>query len=540
MKTRYILTVALAVVAFTGCQKEKVDSNRLQLIAEGMGSSGAKLAVNNEKSYWVADENVRINDVEGKVVVNPNEDGSAYVNKSDVVSAPYCGVYPASIYSSNSTTIYTLNLPDSYRYTTTTFNGKTMQNLASPMVAYAAGGSTLTFKHVTAAIGVQIVNYHYDYDIVVDQVQVISNKYRLHGEAEVDLTADDLGLTPETGSTAAERTVTMTFDGGATLVIPRGGSAAIVQVPVLPVDSDNKFTVSITVHRSDNASVTATLRREQASAHSLGRAKIGYAMYTLGGPFTVNGSGKKVIFSKGNLQYNANSTNAGTAPYTPAWRFAPNQYDHIGSGNNNIAENYYGWIDLFGWGTGNNPTKHTTVVSDYTSYNEWGTAAAASLGSGWYTLTNTEWGYLTTGSRTTMTTGLASATGSTTAKFKKATVNSVSGLIIFPDNYVHPDDVNITLGGDYNSTSSTFDQFTVNSGWDKMELAGAIFLPTTGYRNGTIVDQENTYGYYWSQTKTAESGYSLYFISSTMNANNFHTNASLDKGHSVRLVKNAN
>jgi uncharacterized protein (TIGR02145 family) len=139
-----------------------------------------------------------------------------------------------------------------------------------------------------------------------------------------------------------------------------------------------------------------------------------------------------------------------------------------------------------------------------------------------------------------MTTGLPSATGSTTAKFKKATVNSVSGLIIFPDNYVHPNDVNISLGGDYNSTYSTFAQFTVNSGWDKMELAGAIFLPTTGYRNGTTVDQENTYGYYWSQTKTAESGYSLYYINTSMNANNSYTNASLDKGHSVRLVKNAN
>ena len=52
-----------------------------------------------------------------------------------------------------------------------------------------------------------------------------------------------------------------------------------------------------------------------------------------------------------------------------------------------------------------------------------------------------------------------------------------------------------------------------------MELAGAIFLPTTGYRNGTTVDQENTYGYYWSQTKTAESGYSLYYINTSMNAN---------------------
>ncbi len=536
MKTRYILTIALAVVAFTGCQKEKVDSNRLQLIAEGMGSSGAKLAVNNEKSYWVADENVRINGVEGKVVVNPNEDGSAYVNKSDVVSAPYCGVYPASIYSSNSTTTYTLNLPDSYQYTTTTFNGKTMQNLASPMVAYAASGSTLTFKHVTSAIGVQIVNYHYDYDIVVDQVQVISNKYRLHGETEVDLTADDLGLTPETGSTAAERTVTMTFDGGATLVIPRGGSAAIVQVPVLPVDSDNKFTVSITVHCSDNALITATLSREQASAHSLARAKIGYAMYTLGGPFTVNGSGKKVIFSKGNLQYNANST--GSAPYTPAWRFAPNQYDYIGSDNSKIAENYDGWIDLFGWGTGDNPTKHTTLTTDYSSYSEWGTAATASLGSGWYTLSKDEWVFLTTGGRTTQTAGLPSASKSNAAKFVKAVVNSTSGVIIFPDNYTHPSDVNITQNiTEYNATGSIFTQYTVTSGWDKMVLAGAIFVPAGGYRSGISVTNSGMQGYYWeSTTYNSTFSYMLNFSSYGFNAQNSYTGYT-HYGCSVRLVK---
>ena len=79
-----------------------------------------------------------------------------------------------------------------------------------------------------------------------------------------------------------------------------------------------------------------------------------------GAPFTVNKSGKKVIFAGGNLQYNAAQNK---------WRFAEHQYDIIGdaSGSGNITGTknngvaYAGtitdrstqdkWIDLFQWGT---------------------------------------------------------------------------------------------------------------------------------------------------------------------------------------------
>lgn len=64
--------------------------------------------------------------------------------------------------------------------------------------------------------------------------------------------------------------------------------------------------------------------------------------YDLVGEFTIKGSGDKVSFSKGNLQYQA-STNT--------WSFAENQYDIIGYGNENISSDYDGWIDMFGWGT---------------------------------------------------------------------------------------------------------------------------------------------------------------------------------------------
>ena len=79
------------------------------------------------------------------------------------------------------------------------------------------------------------------------------------------------------------------------------------------------------------------------------------ATISITGGFTINEDGDKVIFSQGNLQYQAS---------TGTWRFAENQYDYVGNatlGNvyengvkcNNalISDSYTGWIDLFGWGT---------------------------------------------------------------------------------------------------------------------------------------------------------------------------------------------
>lgn len=80
----------------------------------------------------------------------------------------------------------------------------------------------------------------------------------------------------------------------------------------------------------------------------------------LSGKFSVSAS-QKVHFSQGNLQYKA-STNT--------WRFAAEQYHCVGSNNANISPSYNGWIDLFGWGTGNNPTLLSTSESDYSTFVE--------------------------------------------------------------------------------------------------------------------------------------------------------------------------
>ena len=65
---------------------------------------------------------------------------------------------------------------------------------------------------------------------------------------------------------------------------------------------------------------------------------------TIGGinaQFSVSESAT-VFFSQGNLRYN---------PSAQEWAFASSQISRVGDGNTSIAEDYAGWIDLFGWGT---------------------------------------------------------------------------------------------------------------------------------------------------------------------------------------------
>lgn len=130
-------------------------------------------------------------------------------------------------------------------------------------------------------------------------------------------------------------------------------------------------------------------------------------------------------------------------------------------------------------------------------------------------------------------------TDNSVARYAKATVGSVTGVIIFPDNFTMPNDVVATGTHVFNSGYTNFDKFVVTSGWDKMELAGAIFVPITGRRSGTTLQNENM-GFYWSNAKTGTSGYTLAFQNSGLNSQcTYYASygTTVTYGHAVRLVK---
>lgn len=256
--------------------------------------------------------------------------------------------------------------------------------------------------------------------------------------------------------------------------------------------------------------------------------------------FTV-ASGRTVHFSKGNLQYQAS---------TGTWRFAEHQYDCIGADNANISSTYTGWIDLFGWGTSGwnsgansyQPWSTSTTNTDYYPGGEytnnltgscanadWGVYNAISNGGNqtgmWRTLTYDEWNYLL------FTRNASTVNGTANARFAKATIGSVTGLIVFPDSFTMPTGISVVSS----SINSFADNTFTTQQWSQLEGNGALFLPAAGNRYGTDVYNVGTYGYYWSSSSYTNGSvaYRVRFLSGGVDMFNIGRSGGL----SVRLVR---
>ncbi|MBO4577263.1 MAG: leucine-rich repeat protein [Paludibacteraceae bacterium] len=238
------------------------------------------------------------------------------------------------------------------------------------------------------------------------------------------------------------------------------------------------------------------------------------ATVTVPGYFTV-GEGKTVKFARGNLQYN---------PARNVWRFADYAYDIIGSGNENISDSYDGWIDLFGWGTGNHPTLTSTNGEDYSMFVDWGSNAISNAGNvpnTWRTLTSEEWDYL------------FFYRENASQLYGVGTVNGVKGLIVLPDEWENLPDLNFTSGG----SNTVYYQLNVytEADWGAMQAAGAMFLPTSEMRDGAELVGGDDYGYYWSSTQeSVGQAHYMAFYENGVYQNNYSYS---QMGHSVRLVR---
>ena len=234
----------------------------------------------------------------------------------------------------------------------------------------------------------------------------------------------------------------------------------------------------------------------------------------LPGKFTINANGDQIFFSQGNLQYQAS---------TETWRFAENQYDMKGWGNENISDTYDDWIDLFGWGTGNNPTNTSQNNDDYSVFTDWGTNAISNGGNTanmWRTLTNDEWYYLlNTRENAASLQGLG-------------TVLGVRGAILLPDEWVLPDGASFVT--DPESKAFTDNVYSTEESWSLMENAGAVFFPRACRRFGTTFIDDD--GYYWS---SSQCGSAAAFMFNVKPADVRTTCGNLRLGFSVRLTQAA-
>ena len=263
-----------------------------------------------------------------------------------------------------------------------------------------------------------------------------------------------------------------------------------------------------------------------------------------------------VYFSQGNLQFTTQGTHKttdGTAKGT--WRFAENQWDVIGDNNANIAEDYTGWIDLFGWGTSGwdsgakayQPWSKSELTPDYYiggdkdnnltgayANADWGVYNAISNGGNepnkWRTLRYAEWKYLSQNNKWTL------------GYIKTTEKDSSLCFMLIPETFTAPEGITVTALS--TTTTSTYlsgltvpstNKYTIEQ-FASLEKLGVVALPCGGRRSGTEMgDDEGTYGS--SSAAGGGTAFLFCFNSTYVRLNDFKD---LYYGRSVRLVQDLN
>ena len=246
------------------------------------------------------------------------------------------------------------------------------------------------------------------------------------------------------------------------------------------------------------------------------------------------GVSNKVAFSKGNLQ--AKTTDNG-ANWT--WGFAEHQWDLVGnaaannaiSGNGTVSAN--GTVDLFGWSTDatyygiNNSTNKDDYSGDFKDWGE-------TIGDGWYTLKTAELKYLFD---SRIGDKASTVDGNSDIRYAKATVNSINGIILFPDGGSFAAS-EFTVVGSLNTTDANFSTTICSATqWTNLEAKGCVFFPAAGGRSGAGVGNANSSGSYWTATPYTEVANNAVYM--RFSATNFvkQDYTGRKDGLSVRLVK---
>ena len=411
-----------------------------------------------------------------------------------------------------------------------------------PMVAYAsvpAGSTNIKFnmRNICSVIKLNLQPKSGNDNNLVKKIVLSSSNGVLRGNFTIDNDLDNPSLTLEPGSGVEKITIGLT-DGTNNYIDISSGATVYIAIPPMASKNLHIKIINTDGHYTEKDIASVTLVRNRMYTSTISNIDFENKVYTMGGH----------IFAPGNLQCSA--TGGGSTPTTHTvagggtadgtWRFAPNQWDVIGSSNANASSTYTGWIDLFGWGTSGYDNKYpylrTVSVDAYpqssinNSNYDWGVYNAiynpktntTDPAGTWKTVDKSIWKSILT-TRSTPS-GI---------RYAKANVHGVNGLLILPDNW-KATTYALNNTNEYDAAFNT--NVISDADWTTIENAGAIFLPTTGQIEGHVfLDINNNY---WSSNIYVinNSGYVIYFDNTSANLG-CATNNELYVGAAVRLIK---
>lgn len=437
------------------------------------------------------------------------------------------------------------------------------------------GVNTLPFGHIFARLKTVTVTASDGYtisDVTITITPKISGTYNLFAGAghtdgtgwsdvvEADAPVSIASSSFSEGVSTQENDIYLipgTYTLSASWTASKGIYTESFEDMTVEVDLAAGKTNNISAYLTGNASDVGFNTRVSAwgdNAVTAGTFPAGPPPEPLNGLFTVNAAGKQVRFSPGNLR-------AVVGPFAPdlrshvamEWKMAPHQYEAIGGGPGNADYAEGCTVDLFAWvGESITTDSYGVLYSSYNNFDtgqvvgeslktDWGSipGVVSSLGAGWRTMSRDEWNYLLN-TRTVMNSRWAGA------RFILAQIDgNYNGIILFPDNYTHPDGTDFSPYREYgeykfNVNYGVYSNTTVSlSGWALMEAAGCVFLPAGGTRDAshqTLNSRMDTTLDYWtssSSTSTVRAYRLTYASGSAMlleEANRYYESC-------VRLVK---
>lgn len=576
MKRSIILFAVMLLVMAPGCQQEVLeipDESTLEENTNGLPKGAflltteddgidTKTIVSGTTVNWVVGDTVNINgnnypikSSSGHFYIEPGADGTPLIAGDTIRGYYHCGEVE-NPQSMNPRVYY----PEEYL----TEISKDKQKISLPMVAFdKTGNHVIAFKNLTAALLLTIKN-NTGFPVKLEEVVLSSNNRDLGGSQPINFnnTADGWVYDADSQNSSVKLSIFDNLSTQKKCTIATGDSIT-VQVPLrrilnaninilvransnleavltnTPTIDEGDFygvlnpnyefrysytpPTSLTLARNQMKKASVTIKR---AAESNGRVtEVDHGRFSISATETVH-------FSKGNLCYNAK------AAIDKRWHFAANQYDYIGTANNNIASDYNGDIDLFGWATSGHdngqtsyqPYSSSSSPSDYYHQNspwwnttnnnpnsmDWGyNLNGRTIGSyriAWRTLSKDEWHYLLTRNNSTY--------------FGYGTVAGKYGVFFLPDDWVQP-----AFAPEMNPLNREHNNYTAEE-WALMAKAGAIFLPYAGRRIGTSINKVGEEGYYWTSTYDKDNE-AIYFKFGQ--SNHFVTDY-IDYGCSVRLA----
>ena len=566
------LTALFVIVSIFSCSKEISDNPFMMtrtgiqrhIIGDATLPVAEKAYLDGYKVKWNISDNLNVN---GSNLVAVNVDngvdatfeGTAYALQSSL--DPDCEIYWA-VYPTILTEPYDMGIPQAFQESTLTLSLPVVQTYSSaeyPLynynymagycTSYDHGVENLHFsmKNICTVLRITLTAATTASNTHASRLEFTSTTSKLSGDFDVDNTCTI------TNDGSAIGTLYVSLSDGTNSYIDIAGGAVVYVL--LPAITSGNLTMKI--YNTDEKCTTKTISSLTTVRNHVYNTSVSGITFSENHPalFSI-GSLHKVSFAPGNLQWSY--TNGGATATTHAvvgggtetgtFRFAEHQWDFVGNltegnvygvggdatvkcSNTQHSHTYKGWLDHFGWGTSGwnsgtysyGPGSKSTYDTNYWpglnytnnltgafAYADWGiyneiynpsTGVTDPPGT-WRTPTNDEWVYLC---------NLRSTPSG--ARFAKAVVNGVNGLLLFPDDW---DPSVYTI----NSVNIGAVDYTVNviplADFQILEDKGMVFLPAAGNRGGSSVAMVLQNGSYWSSTSyDKKNAYGMYFGTDT-------------------------